>query len=303
MINRLNLFFEVLPERLHPWRWWVILLYVVLISFLAAGIPRFAFTWANDDMFGKEDPVQISLDRIKELYGGTVSLLMVYRPVDGDIFSNKSLQALRNIHDFFDEESARSEDDPENPLGLITEVESLLNASYIDVEEDSIHFRDFIDEELPLKSGQNRLLLEQGLQEPEYPRVIFSDNTEYGIVMFRTNLDAVPIEHGEQNLLKDGFEEDETKGQSIEKLQFVEHGLNDYAGFERAVWKILQKERFRKDLEFQHPHWGAFYNTDVWNSELQIALIISLFFSLGLTCLLLGSLRSVIWPTLIIFRA
>jgi len=303
MINRLNLFFEVLPERLHPWRWWVILLYVVLISFLAAGIPRFAFTWANDDMFGKEDPVQISLDRIKELYGGTVSLLMVYRPVDGDIFSNKSLQALRNVHDFFDEESARSEDDPENPLGLITEVESLLNASYIDVEEDSIHFRDFIDEELPLKSGQNRLLLEQGLQEPEYPRVIFSDNTEYGIVMFRTNLDAVPIEHGEQNLLKDGFEEDETKGQSIEKLQFVEHGLNDYAGFERAVWKILQKERFRKDLEFQHPHWGAFYNTDVWNSELQIALIISLFFSLGLTCLLLGSLRSVIWPTLIILSS
>ena len=114
MINRLNLYFEVLPERLHPWRWWVLLLYVVLISFLAAGIPRFAFTWANDDMFGKEDPVQISLDRIKELYGGTVSLLMVYRPVDGDLFSNKSLQALRNVHDFFDKESARSEDDPEN---------------------------------------------------------------------------------------------------------------------------------------------------------------------------------------------
>jgi predicted RND superfamily exporter protein len=63
----------------------VVLLYVVLISFLAAGIPRFAFTWAHDDMFGKEDPVQISLDRIKELYGGTVSLLMVYRPVDGDL--------------------------------------------------------------------------------------------------------------------------------------------------------------------------------------------------------------------------
>jgi len=44
MIQRLNLFFEVLPERLHPWRWWVLLLYVILMSFLAAGIPRFAFS-------------------------------------------------------------------------------------------------------------------------------------------------------------------------------------------------------------------------------------------------------------------
>ena len=261
MINRLNLFFEVLPERLHPWRWWVILLYVVLISFLAAGIPRFAFTWANDDMFGKEDPVQISLDRIKELYGGNVFLLMVYRPVDGDLFSNKSLQALRNIHDFFDEEAASGADDPENPLGLISEVESLLNASYIDAEKDSIHFRDFIDEELPLKSGQSRLLLEQALQEPEYPRVLFSDNTKYGILMLRTNLNAVPIEHGEQDLLEYGFEEGETKGQSSDKLQFVEHGLNDYAGFEKAVWEILQKKRFRKDLEFQHPHWGCLLYT------------------------------------------
>ncbi|MED5482531.1 MAG: MMPL family transporter, partial [SAR324 cluster bacterium] len=303
MLNRLNLYFEVLPKRLHPWRLWVLLLYIVLISFLAAGIPRFAFTWANDDMFGKEDPVQISLDRIKDLFGGTVSLIMVYRPVDGDLFSNKSLQALRNIHDYFDEESARSEDDLGNPIGLISGVESLLNASYIDVEEDSIHFRDFIDEELPLKSGQNRLLLEQALQEPEYPRVLFSDNTEYGIVMFRTNLDAVPIEHGEQDLLKDGFEEDEAKDPSSDKLQFVEHGLNDYAAFEKAVWEMLQKERFRKDLEFQHPHWGAFYQNDVWNYEFQVALIISLIFSLGLTCLLLGSLRAVIWPTLLILSS
>ena len=96
MIYRFNYFFESLPERLYPWRWWVIFLYVLLLSFLAVGIPRFAFTWANDDMFGKDDPVQISLDRIKELYGGTVSLLMVFRPVDGDLLSNRSLSALKN---------------------------------------------------------------------------------------------------------------------------------------------------------------------------------------------------------------
>ena len=69
MRQRLNLYFETLPEKLRPWRWWVVVFYIALMAFLAAGIPRFSFTWANDDMFGKDDPVQISLDRIKEMFG------------------------------------------------------------------------------------------------------------------------------------------------------------------------------------------------------------------------------------------
>ena len=116
MIQRLNIFFEVLPEKLIPWRWWVLLLYVILMSFLAAGIPRFAFTWANDDMFGKDDPVQISLDRIKDLFGGTVTLGMVYQPVDGDLFSARSLGALQNIHEVLEAESSLGANDPENSL-------------------------------------------------------------------------------------------------------------------------------------------------------------------------------------------
>ena len=154
MIYRFNYFFESLPERLYPWRWWVIFLYVLLISFLALGIPRFAFTWANDDMFGKDDPVQISLDRIKELYGGTVSLLMVFRPVDGDLLSNRSLSALKNIQNYFESEASKAEDDPKNPLGLISGVESIINANYIDNLGDKIIFRDFIDEEIPLSHDQ-----------------------------------------------------------------------------------------------------------------------------------------------------
>jgi hypothetical protein len=127
MIQHLNLFFEVLPEKLSPWRWWVLLLYVILMSFLAAGIPRFAFTWANDDMFGKDDPVQISLDRIKDIFGGTVTLGMVYQPVDGDLFSARSLGALQNIHGVLDTESLRGANDPENSLRFLNEVESIIN--------------------------------------------------------------------------------------------------------------------------------------------------------------------------------
>ncbi|HBJ46357.1 MAG TPA: hypothetical protein DDY69_03370, partial [Deltaproteobacteria bacterium] len=158
LIHQLNLFFEVLPERLHRWRWWVLLLYVILMSFLAAGIPRFAFTWANEDMFAKDDPVQISQDKIRELFGGTVILGMAYRPVDGDLFSERSLGALQNIHKVLDEETTNGVDNPDNSFGLLSEVESLINTTYIEVEGDSIRFRDFIGENLPQSPEQSRLL-------------------------------------------------------------------------------------------------------------------------------------------------
>ena len=298
MIQRLNLFFEVLPERLHPWRWWVLLLYVILMSFLAAGIPRFAFSWANDDMFGKDDPVQISLDRIKDLFGGTVTLGMVYKPVDGELFSARSLGALKNIHDVLDAESARGENDPENSLRFLTEVESLINTSFTEVDRDSIRFRDFIGDELPQNAEQSRLLREQALDEPEYPRVLLSDNMEYGMLVLRTNLDAVPLVENELDVLE-GFDENELEGQDEQEPQFVENGLVDYADFEKQVWRLLSEERFSKDLVFMHPGWGAFYQNDVWAVEYQRALLISLIVSLLLTWLLLGSLRAVIWPILI----
>ncbi len=298
MIQRLNLFFEVLPERLRPWRWWVLLLYVLLMSFLAAGIPRFAFTWANDDMFGKDDPVQISLDRIKDLFGGTVTLGMVYRPVDGDLFSARTLGALQNIHEVLDGESARGANDPENSLRLLAEVESLINTSFTEVVGDSIRFRDFIGDELPQSTEQSQLLREQVLNEPEYQRVLVSDNMEYGMLVLRTNLDAVPLLEGELDALE-GFEENELDAHDDQEPQFVDHGLVDYADFEKQVWNLLSEERFSKDLVFMHPGWGAFYQNDVWAVEYLRALVMSLLFSLLLTFLLLGSLRAVIWPILI----
>ena len=221
MLYRFNYFFESLPERLHPWRWWIIFLYLILLSFLAIGIPRFAFTWANDDMFGKNDPVQISIDRIKELYGGTVSLLMVYRPVDGDILSNRSLIALKNVQNYFENESAKAENDPKNPLSLITSVESILNASYTDTLGDNIIFRDFINEELPLRPGKNKFYWEKAIKEPEYNRVLFSENKEFGALLFRTNLDAIPIEIDQDKILNDEFLETEIIPSSEEEILFV----------------------------------------------------------------------------------
>ena len=56
-LDKLNRNFELLPEKLQPWRWWILGLYLLLMLFLTSGIPRFSFTWANDEMFGKNDPV------------------------------------------------------------------------------------------------------------------------------------------------------------------------------------------------------------------------------------------------------
>ena len=176
--------------------------YIALMAFLAAGIPSFAFTWANDDMFGKDDPVQISLDRIKEMFGGNVVLGMAYMPVDGNLFSERSIRALKFVHEVLDQKSIRAENDPENPLGLLTEVESLINVTYIEALGDNVRFRDFIGEKLPVSQEESLLLYNQAINEPEYPRVLIADNKNYGMLLLRTDLDAIPIEEDDTEVLK-----------------------------------------------------------------------------------------------------
>ena len=220
MLQRLNLYFEPLPERLRPWRSWVVVLYVVLMAILAAGIPRFAFTWANDEMFGKDYPVQISLDRIKDMFGGNVVLGMAYLPVDGNLFSARSLGALKYVHEVLDKESIRAENDPENPLGLLSEAESLINVTYIEALGDSIRFRDFIGENLPVSQEQSLLLYQQAINEPEYPRVLIADNQNYGMLLLRTDLDAIPIEEDDTEVLE-GFDENDASSNDNQELSLI----------------------------------------------------------------------------------
>ena len=193
-LDKLNRNFELLPENLKPWRWWVLGLYVLLMLFLASGIPRFSFTWVNDEMFGKNDPVQKSLDRIKELFGGTSVLPMIYRPVDGDLFSKRSLQALQKTHRLLDQAQEDHSDNPENPLSLLKDTESLINTTFIEVDGDSIRFRDFIGEDVPEEDFKRNDLRDTAMMEPDYRQVLISDNGEYGMLILRTHLGELPVE-------------------------------------------------------------------------------------------------------------
>ena len=298
-LDKLNRNFELLPEKLQPWRWWILGLYILLMLFLASGIPRFSFTWANDEMFGKNDPVQKSLDRIKELFGGTTALPMIYRPVDGDLFSKRSLQALQKTHRLLDQAHEDYSDNPENPLSLLKDTESLINTTFIEVEGDSIRFRDFIGEDVLKEDIKSNELRDTAMKEPDYRQVLISDNGEYGMLMLRTHLGELPVEEiptDSLSELEEGFEDAFEKNS---EPKFIDHGLEDYAEFEKAVWLFLQQKPIRQDLEFLHPSWGAFYENDVWAVEYQMSLGTALILSLILTWFLLGSIRMLIWSMLI----
>ena len=60
-LDKLNRNFELLPEKLQPWRWWILGLYILLMLFLASGIPRFSFTWAIDCVIFCQDLCKIIL--------------------------------------------------------------------------------------------------------------------------------------------------------------------------------------------------------------------------------------------------
>ena len=137
------------------------------------------------------------------------------------------------------------------------------------------------------------------MKEPYYRQVLISDNGEYGMLMLRTHLGELPVEEIPKDslfALEEGFEDAFEKNS---EPKFIDHGLEDYAEFEKAVWLFLQQKPIRQDLEFLHPGWGAFYENDVWAVEYQMSLGAALIFCLILTWFLLESIRMLFWSMLI----
>ena len=186
---------------------------------------------------------------------------------------------------------------------MIKDTESLINTTFIDVKEDSIRFREFIGETLPEDESHSRALEKTALNEPDYLHVLISENGEYGLLIVRTNLGELPVEEITDDSLAELEEGFDDSSEKKEGPLFIVHGLEDYAEFEKAVWKLLQEESIRKDLVFLHPGWGTFYQNHIWVVAYQRSLAIALLFSLFLTWIFLGSLRIILWRMLILFTS
>jgi predicted RND superfamily exporter protein len=79
----------------HPW--WTILLSLLIISSLSAGISRLDFKTDYRVYFSEENPQLQAFNAMQVTYNKMDNLMFVVEPLDGDVFTTKTLEVIANL--------------------------------------------------------------------------------------------------------------------------------------------------------------------------------------------------------------
>jgi len=307
ILNRLNIFFEEMPDNLRKHRIWVWAFFILLTAVLVTGIPRIRIDMTMESFFAKDDPVKVLYDKFRDTFGSDDSVYIVYKAKDGDIFSHASLSALKELQNELIDAAYAEDDKKPAALERIQEVRTIINVSFLEVQGDTLISRDFVDEDLPKNLVDREKLRKQALDHKDYPLFYLSKDSKYGGIWIRTDFGAV-LEDDETASEADFSSDDKLteipqKNEKGEELPLYKlTTMVEYADFIREINRVLNQPKYTDVLEFNpvgNPVVMAFFN-DVLNVEMEMLFTGALVLMIFVLLFIFRSISGVIWPISIV---
>ncbi|MDH5326777.1 MAG: MMPL family transporter [Gammaproteobacteria bacterium] len=312
MLSDLGRVFERLPDGLRNRRWWIWSGFLLSLVLLLPGAGKFELDLSDEQFFREQDPVRAAYDRFRAHFGGDESIYIVYRPKDGDLFSDASLKALQGIQEELLNYRAQLAPGESSPFDRVTDVTTLLNVSYLEASDDALIARPFIGQDLPVTQAQRALLKRQALEHPIYPMVYISPDGSYGGILIHTDFKATKVRPATEvsdisldNIDMDAF--DVTKAQSSSETLYANSEfefvtMEEYARVTKAIYAVIYKSQYLDVLEY-FPMGAPVVNTYVLDEmapQVNMVMAISLLLIIVIQWFLFRSLSAVVWPQLII---
>ena len=334
LLNRLNLWFEKLPDRARRRRKLVWSIFIALTLLIVSGGAFVKIDMTLDSFFQDDDPTKLEMNRFRALFGSDEVAYVIYKARDGDVFSEKSLRLVREIQEELLHYRLYLPAGEMSPLDHITDVKTILNVSFMEAGEDSLISRNFIGDIIPQTNEEREKIRKAALEHPDYPLLYISENTEYGAIIIRTDFGtkikgepysapyrddfAESTQEHTNNTENFGFEEFESEeeafdvgsenvavielGQTGGLPEFETPGMPDYAEFMRVLNAKLGQAKFSEHLEFHpvgNPPLMAFFN-DVIVEEIGLVSALSIVLIAVVLWILFRSFSAVVWPLVII---
>ena len=302
----------------------MILSLVVLTLFFAVGIPRIKFDMSMEAFFRTDDPALHSYDVFHFLFGGDQYLIMMFKPADGDVFSQASLQQVKELEDDLNNQRIKSD----SVLNRITRVRSIYSADLLEVTDNALINRKFVGENgIPQTQQQTELLRELAVKQRDYPGNLFSKNSKLGILIVQTDygsrLKIVDSDKNNQFQVEQELDTEEIvfdfeadidrpSGLSLNPNELPKYEtpeMPEYTEFMTAFREVLHRNNWQTGLQQQkgvmgylavgNPWMMDFFNREVL-TEMGMYSILSILLILLILYFVIGSLPGMIWPTLII---
>ncbi|MCY3689624.1 MAG: MMPL family transporter [Gammaproteobacteria bacterium] len=320
----LSEFFERLPNRVLGARNFVLTGVVVISILMIWGIfTRTEMDLSADAYLDETDPAIQALDEYRRQFGSDDSVLLVYRALDGDVFSRESLSAvqqltddLRNWQDLdpadFPVEISNVPVDF-NELNHIRRVQSVANVRFQRNEGDTLLSLRLVPAELPESDVELAQIKAGALAQEDLVGMMYSANAEYGMIMIQTDFGMQPVADyvpavdapdisldASFDFSGDGFLElDFDEEAEITEVDFEPVDVFSYSAFHVATTAIWQQYEDR--LEYYPvgaPPTMAFM-LDTINQLYLLGILMVLIFIM-LLWILFRSFSAVLWPILTI---
>jgi len=326
-LDSLSRGFEAIPDIMTRRKWIVWGLFVALMIAWAPGANKFQLDLSDEAFFDDADPINVAYKKFRAKFGGDESIYIVYEAKDGDLFSQQSLQAVRNIQEELLNYRLHLKPGEESPLDHMTDVRTLVNVSYLEASDDALVSRQFIGDDIPSSTDALNRLRNEALSHPDYPLLYISKDAKYGGIMIRTDFRAT-LKHADEEIttesnnnsdefadeFADEFSDDfeamdvtnaeefveTSKDQPLPEFEFVD--ANDYAEFMREVNKIILKPEYQNAITIYPvgtPVIHAFV-VDTLFKQSGWVMLGSLMLVVVSCWILFRSLAAVLWPVAII---
>lgn len=317
ILLQFNRFFERAPQILLPWRWVVLALFLATTGGMLYGmLNHFEMDMSLESWFQDDDPAKLSLDRFRSQFGSDDGVYLVYAAKDGDVFSERSLQTLRDFHNELDNARVGIIDDKEHPNGKlltrIKRIDSLFNARYLLAEGDTLISNKLIGSDFPAGEAEREARRAIALTQDSFELAYYSRDFLYGGMRIKTDFGTVPEGDGapaplaeEDLLLEDDFSLDaplEVESDAeVATVEYADMQMGEYLDFMRALRRITEKPEYSDHFDFYFTGNAPMMEFAMESMEQASWLLaVMVVVVVGLLWVLFHSFSAVIWPLLVI---
>jgi len=321
----LSRFFALIPLWILRRRWRVLLLLTGSTLFMAWGAAtRTTLDMTIDSFIDQDDPAIAALNEFREQFGSDDSVFLVYRALDGDVFSAQSLRAVqaltRELENWQQLDPADYPVDIDgepvllDELGKIRRVQSLTTARVQSVDGDTLRSDRLVPEQLPETPEGLRAIRERALAEDDYRLLFYSADGRYAGILIQTIFGAEPVEGFTPQIdaadisldlsfsafdAGDSFALDFDEDAAVQDIPFQTVDMFEYSQFFTAIRAVYTEHA--DVLEF-YPVGNPPMNEFIYRMLQQMMLLgvamIGIF--VGLLWVLFRSMSAVLWPILTI---
>lgn len=192
LVDRFARFFENAPDMVRRRKWIFWALYLAVTVFAVFGVSRAKFDMTVEGWFRQDDPVKLALDQFKAEFGSTDNVYIVYQPADGDVFSAKSLAAVKGLRDELMAKRAAVKEGEASALKRIVNITTLENVPTLRADGDVLVSKPLVGGTLPATAAEIEAIRVAARSNKLFPRLYFSEDYKFGGIIIETDFGVIP---------------------------------------------------------------------------------------------------------------